>query len=108
MSDGAPTSTSMSTNHHTTNTMAKIVSTPDILGGKARLANHRISVVDIVELLDDGDTVAEAAAALAVTTDEIEAARQYWEEHPEEIAEQRERRKALYEELVEQSRAQKA
>lgn len=95
--------------HHIPYTMAEIVATPGVLGGKPRLANHRISVVDVVELLDDvGYSVEESAEALEVTVEEIEAARGYWEEHPEEIAAQRRKREELYEELVEQSRAQPA
>lgn len=94
--------------HQTPDEMADIVSTPGVLGGKPRLAKHRISVVDVVELLDDGYTVDEAAEALSVTTDEIEAAREYWEDHPDEIAIQRREREALYEELIKQSRAQTA
>ncbi len=88
--------------------MAKIVTTPGVLGGKPRLSNHRISVVDVVEILDDGYTVAETAKALEVTPDEIDAAREYWGDHPKEIAEACHRREALYEEVVEQSRAQTA
>lgn len=86
--------------------MAEIVSTPGVLGGKPRLANYRISVLDIAEQLDSGQTVAEVAEALDISQEEVKAARKYWNDHPDEIAAQRERREALYEELVEQSRAQ--
>jgi uncharacterized protein (DUF433 family) len=84
--------------------MAEIVSPPGVFGGNPRLANCRIAVVDIAEQLDSGQTVAEVAESLDLSREEVEAAREYGDDHPEEIAAQRDRREALYEELVEQSR----
>jgi uncharacterized protein (DUF433 family) len=88
-------------------TMTEIVSTPGVFGGKPRLAGYRIAVVDIAEQLDSGQTVAEVAESLDITYEEVKTAREYWDDHPEEIAAQRRRREELYEELVDQSRAQR-
>ena len=87
--------------------MPEIVSTPGVFGGKNRLAGYRIAVVDIAEQLDSGQTVAEVAESLDISREDVEAAKEYWDAHPEEIAAQRERREALYEEVVKQSRAQR-
>lgn len=88
--------------------MAEIVATPGVFGGKPRLAGYRIAVIDIAEQLDSGQTVAEVAESLDITREAVETAQEYWDGHPEEIAEQRRKREELYEELVVQRRAQEA
>ena len=82
-----------------------ITKTEGVLGGKARVEGHRISVLDIVELLDTGYSTSEAAEELGLGYDEVQAALKYYRFHREEIEEQAQQRDALYEELVETSRA---
>jgi len=82
-----------------------ITKTPGILGGKARLKQRRISVADIVEHLQCGESVTEVAERLQIDTEEVEAARDYWQEHPDEIADQLEARDELYAELLSSSQA---
>lgn len=66
-------------------TGATIVKTEGVLGGKARLEGHRISVLDVTELLDVGYSVEETAQQLSITTDEVRAASRYFRHHREEI-----------------------
>lgn len=86
-------------------THQQITRSPDVLGGKARLKGHRISVADIVEHLEAGESVDEVASCLQITTEAVEAARDYWVDHPDEIGAQLESRDKLHNELVETSRA---
>jgi uncharacterized protein (DUF433 family) len=86
-------------------THQQITRSPDILGGKPRLKGHRISVADVVEHLEAGDSVDEVASCLQITTEEVEAARDYWTDHPDEIDAQLEAREDLHDDLVEESRA---
>lgn len=85
--------------------MPEIVKTDGVLGGKPRLRDHRISVLDIVEMLETGHSPDEIAESLNIATEEVEAATQYYRTHPREIAEQARRREELYEELIEQNHA---
>lgn len=85
--------------------MPEIVSTPGVLGGKPRLKDHRISVVDIVELERGGHDVGEIAEQLRITPAEVEAAFEYRDEHPEEIEDLLRKRRKFHEELQEESRA---
>jgi uncharacterized protein (DUF433 family) len=81
-----------------------IVKTEDVLGGKARLKDYRISVLDIVELADLGESTEEIAENLEITPAEVRAAKQYREEHSEEIAAQAREREALHRQLTDESR----
>jgi uncharacterized protein (DUF433 family) len=85
--------------------MTEIVKTEDVLGGKPRLRNHRISVLDVVEMLETDHTPAEVAESLNITTEEVEAASRYYRTHRREIAEQARNREELYQELLEQDSA---
>ena len=85
-------------------TNAEIVKTEGVLGGKPRLKDHRISVLDITENVENGESVAEIAESLQITPAEVEAALEYWEAHPEEIKEQARRREELHRDLIDESR----
>jgi uncharacterized protein (DUF433 family) len=65
---------------------ARIVQTPRILGGKPRIAGHRISVQDIViwheHMGMSSDTI---AAKYDLALEDINAALQYYMDHPDEI-----------------------
>jgi uncharacterized protein (DUF433 family) len=86
-------------------TGSQVVTTPDVLGGKPRLKNHRISVADVVEHLRAGASVAEVADRLELSESEVKAAREYWHDHPDEINDDLASRDELYAELQESSRA---
>lgn len=64
-----------------------IVKTPDIIGGKARIAGHRISVKDVVVWYEEqGMSVAEIIREYPeLTKKDIYAALLYYEENKEEI-----------------------
>ena len=81
-----------------------IVKTEGVLGGKARLKDYRISVVDIVEMADCGESPEEIADSLDITLAEVRAAQQYREEHPDEIAAQVRQREELHRQLTDESR----
>jgi uncharacterized protein (DUF433 family) len=81
-----------------------IVHTEGVLGGVARLQDYRISVLDIVELAELGDSTEEIAESLEITPEEVAAAKRYRDEHPEEIAAQAQRRAELHRQLTEGSR----
>lgn len=89
-------------------THQQITRSPDVLDGKPRLKGHRISVADIVEHLEAGESIAEVASCLQITTEEVKAARAYWIDHRDEIDAQLEARDDLHDELVEGSRAPSA
>ena len=89
-------------------THQQITRSPDVLDGKPRLKGHRISVADIVEHLEAGESVDEVASCLQITTEEVEAARDYWIDPPDEIGAHLEAREDLHDELVEGSRAPSA
>lgn len=65
--------------------MAEIVSTDDILGGKPRLAGHRISVLDIVDRHHEGRTPEEVASLYELDLGEVFTALAYYHENPEEM-----------------------
>ena len=74
--------------------MEGIVRTPEVLGGEPRLEGRRISVRQIAELVIDGDTpVGEVADQLEVSRSDVHRALTYYYEHPEEMADVRERRR---------------
>lgn len=86
--------------------MADVVSTPDVLGGKARLDGRRISVIDIAErVLDHGQTPESVADQLDVSLAEIHAALAYYYRNLEEMDAVRERRRDLDDELKRRSKA---
>ena len=83
---------------------AEIVKTEGVLGGKPRLKDHRISVLDITEHIENGEDVEAIAESLQITPAEVEAALDYWEDHLDEIEEQARRREEIHQQLIEQSR----
>lgn len=70
--------------------MTEIVSTNDVLGGKPRLAGHRISVLDIVDRYHEGRTPDEVASLYELDLGEVFSALAYYHEHPEEMRSWRE------------------
>jgi uncharacterized protein (DUF433 family) len=78
---------------------AAIVTSEGVLGGKPRIAGHRISVLDVVELLDVGYSIEETAEQLQITTQEVREAAGYYRHHRSEIEALAERRQAKNDEL---------
>jgi uncharacterized protein (DUF433 family) len=67
---------------------SRIVSTPDTLGGKPRIANRRISVQDVVIWHHHmGLSVEEIATKYNLSLDDVQAALTYYADHRDEIDE---------------------
>lgn len=88
-------------------THATIVKTPDVLHGKPRIDGTRIGVFMIAEGIREGSwTVAETLEAYPdLTRTEIDAALDYYDDHPEAMDVIRTRREATKRRVEEQSRA---
>ena len=71
--------------------MTEIVETPEVLGGKPRIEGRRISVLHIVDRVQEGRTPDEVASMFDLTLGEVYSALAYYHEHPEEMRELRER-----------------
>lgn len=65
--------------------MSRIVSTADVLGGEPRIADRRIGVLDVYELVAAGRSPVDVADQLDVTLAEVHAALAYYYEHPAEM-----------------------
>lgn len=66
--------------------MTSIVRSDDILGGEPRIADTRIGVLDVYQLVvDGGSTPAAVADQLDCSLGEIYTALAYYHEHPEEM-----------------------
>jgi uncharacterized protein (DUF433 family) len=67
--------------------VTQIVKTPDVCGGRARLAGHRVRVLDIVSMSEhQGLTPDEIVAQLpSLTLGEVHAALAYYFDHLQEI-----------------------
>lgn len=85
--------------------VAGIVETEDVLGGNPRLKDHRISVLDVVELVKVGYSATETAEELHIEPHEVQAALRYYRLHREAIEAQARNREALHDRLIEESRA---
>ena len=63
-----------------------IVRTPGVCGGKARIENTRVSVHDVVGLLQNGETVESVTRQLpGVTRAQVYECLSYYEDHLAEI-----------------------
>lgn len=80
-----------------------ITKTNGVLGGKARLKNHRISVVDIVEMVENGYSRDAVAEELRIEPLEVDTALRHYRLHKEAIDKQLRERERLHQELSEQS-----
>lgn len=83
-----------------------IVSTPDVLGGKPRIEGTRIGVHKVGTLVRENDwSYDEVCEAFDLSPDEVEAAVEYYDDHPDEMAQIRADMEATFERIREQSRA---
>lgn len=78
-----------------------IVRTDGVLGGEPRLEGRRISVLQVVDMVRDGESPEYVADQLGITLAEVHTALAYYYEHPEEMREIRERHRELEAELAE-------
>ena len=83
-----------------------IVSTPDVLDGTPRIEGTRVSVQRVGTLVrEHGWSRGKVSDEFNLTVDEISAALEYYDTHPEEMGRIAERREKAYEQLRESSRA---
>lgn len=83
--------------------MTKIVSTEGILGGEPRLDGRRISVLQIADMVRDGESPEYVADQLDVTLAEVHTALAYYYDHPDEMRDLRDRHRELEATLEERS-----
>ena len=65
--------------------MTRIVSTTDVLGGEPRIADRRIGVLDVYDLVAAGHSPVDVADQFDATLAEVHAALTYYYEHPEQM-----------------------
>lgn len=83
-----------------------IVSTPDVLGGKPRVEGTRLAVDQLGRLIHEaGRSRSDVLDAFELTAAELDAALEYYDAHPEEMADIRRSREELTAELRAESRA---
>jgi uncharacterized protein (DUF433 family) len=84
--------------------MAEIVRTDGVLGGKPRLAGHRISVLQVADMiLDAGFSPEYVADQLGISLSEVHTALAYYYGNPDEMDEIRDRNERLEAHLREQA-----
>lgn len=82
-----------------------VVKTPDVLGGDPRLEGHRISVLQVADLVLGGYGPEYVADQLGITLAEVHEAMAYYYNSPEEMDEIRRAYDELEDELAERSKA---
>jgi uncharacterized protein (DUF433 family) len=83
-----------------------IVATEDVLGGKPRIEGTRIGAYQIGTLVrETGWSRAKVTAQLDLTDDEIDAALEYYDGHPAEMADIEASREETVARIRERSRA---
>jgi len=86
--------------------MAEIVRTGDVLGGEPRLDGTRTGVLDVSELVVEGDhSPADAADQLNLSLGEVYTALAYYHEHPDEMRTVRRDREAADADLADRALA---
>jgi uncharacterized protein (DUF433 family) len=86
--------------------MAEIVRTGDVLGGEPRLDGTRLGVLDVYELVVEGDhSPADVADQLNLSLGEVYTALAYYHEHPDEMRTVRRDREAADADLADRALA---
>jgi len=81
-----------------------VVSTPDVLNGTPRIEGTRVSVQRVGTLVrEHGWSRGKVSDEFELTVDEISAALEYYDTHPEEMDRIAERRENTYEQLRQSS-----
>ena len=78
---------------------ATIVRTDGVLGGKPRLEGHRISVLDVTELLQSGYSIRDCADHLDISPDAVRTAARYYRRHRDDMVALEARRRRKHDEL---------
>lgn len=85
----------------------QIVKTPDVLHGKPRLKGTRIGVLQVGELVREvGWSIDETADQLDLDIAQVEAAAEYYDDHPELMETLRAQKEARKQSIAAQSRAE--
>jgi len=85
----------------------QIVKTPDVLHGKPRLKGTRVGVLQVGELVREvGWSVEETADQLDLDIAQVEAATEYYDDHPELMETLRAQKEARKQSITDQSRAE--
>jgi uncharacterized protein (DUF433 family) len=85
----------------------QIVKTPDVLHGKPRLEGTRVGVLQVGELVREvGWSVEETADQLDLDIAQVEAATEYYDDHPELMETLRAQKEARKQSVADQSRAE--
>jgi len=85
----------------------QIVKTPDVLHGKPRLEGTRVGVLQVGELVREvGWSVEETADQLDLDIAQVEAATEYYDDHPELVETLRAQKEARKQSIADQSRAE--
>lgn len=88
-------------------TTVRIVTTPDVLHGKSRIEGTRMGIFQVGELVgQQAWTVADVAAQFELDSEQVEAALEYYDEHPEGVETLRAQREASRERLEDLIRAE--
>jgi uncharacterized protein (DUF433 family) len=89
-----------------TKTHIEIVKTPDVLGGKPRIEGVRVGVLQVGDLVRElNEDVETVMAELRLSREQVEAALDYYDDHPDEMDTLRAQREATFRRIREQSRA---
>lgn len=80
--------------------MVEIVATDDVLGGEPRIAEHRVSVFQVAEMVVEGGHSPEYVAdQLGLSLAEVYAALAYYYDNPDEMEAVRDRHRDLESDL---------
>lgn len=80
--------------------MSEIVRTDGVFGGEPRIAGRRVSVIQIVDMILEGDRSPEYVAdQLDLSLADVHTALAYYYNHPEEMTATRERHRRLDDQL---------
>lgn len=86
-------------------TTVEIVKTPDALGGKPRIEGTRVGIFQIGEMVRRGEwSVGAVVDELDLTREQVDAALDYYDDHPDEMETLRARREATVREVREGGR----
>ena len=87
-------------------TTVRIVKTPDVLHGKPRIEGTRIGVLQVGELVRrQGWTVDDVTREFDLDTEQVRAALDYYDDHPELVETLRAQAESSSRSVQEQSRA---
>lgn len=85
-------------------THVKIVKTPDVLGGKPRVNGVRVSVLQIGDYVrENGMSVETVMEQLRLSREQVEAALDYYDDHPDEMETLRTQREASFRRMQERN-----